>query len=82
MVSMRMDRDISPRPATLNASVVSVSVTRRDTSFKVSRNSRSLIWREVTYLPSRPAKGASLMEKVISIVGAEIFTKGSGSGLA
>ena len=30
-------------------------------------------------MPSRPAKGESLIEKVISIVGAEIFTKGSGS---
>ena len=41
MVSMRMDRDISPRPATLKESVESVSVTLRDTSFSVSRNRRS-----------------------------------------
>ena len=56
-----------------------ISDTRRETSFSVSRNSRSRSWREVTNLPSRPAKGESLIEKVISIVGAEIFTKGSGS---
>ena len=79
MVSMRMDRLISPRPATLKASVESVSVTRRDTSFMVSRNSRSRIWREVTNLPSLPAKGESLTEKVISMVGAEIFTNSMGS---
>ena len=57
----------------------SISVTRRETSLSVSRNRRSRSWREVTNLPSRPAKGESLMEKVISIVGAEIFTKGSAS---
>src|SRR5699024_11815923 len=37
------------------------------------------IWREVTNLPSRPAKGESLTEKVISMVGAEIFTNSMGS---
>ena len=30
-------------------------------------------------MPSRPAKGLSLTEKVISRVGAEILTKGRGS---
>ena len=83
MVSIRMDRLISPRPATLKPSVLpSISVTRRETSFKVSRISRSLIWREVTNLPSRPAKGLSLTEKVISRVGALIFTKGRASTAA
>ena len=76
---MRMLRDISPRPATLKAVSRSVSVTRRDTSFSVSRYSRSRIWREVTNLPSFPAKGESLTENVISRVGAEIFTKGRAS---
>ena len=33
----------------------------------------------MTNLPSRPAKGELLTENVISIVGAEIFTNGSGS---
>ena len=80
MVSMRMERLISPRPATLKLSVLSgTSVTRRETSFSVSRIRRSRIWREVTNLPSRPAKGLSLTEKVISRVGAPILTKGSAS---
>ena len=80
MVSIRMERLISPRPATLKLSVLfSTSVTRRDTSFSVSRIRRSRIWREVTNFPSLPAKGLSLTEKVISRVGALIFTKGSGS---
>ena len=77
---MRMDRDISPRPATLKESVeFSTSLTFRDTSFRVSRNSRSRSWRLVTNLPSRPAKGESLTEKVISMVGAEILTNSMGS---
>ncbi len=76
---MRMERDISPRPATLKESVESVSVTRRETSLSVSRKSRSRSWREVTNLPSRPAKGESLTEKVISMVGAEILTNSMGS---
>ena len=33
----------------------------------------------MTNLPSLPAKGLSLTAKVISMVGSEIFTKGSGS---
>ena len=75
MVSMRMESDISPRPATLKESVAfSISLTRRDTSLSVSRNSRSRIWRLVTNFPSRPANGPSFTEKVISSVGAEIFT--------
>ena len=41
--------------------------------------SRSRSWREVTNLPSLPAKGESLTEKVISRVGALIFTKGNAS---
>ena len=63
----------------MKASVESVSVTRRDTSFMVSRNRRSRSWREVTNLPSLPAKGESLTEKVISMVGAEILTNSMGS---
>ena len=38
------------------------------------------MWRVVTYLPSRPAKGPLLTEKVISIVGSLIFTKGQRLG--
>ncbi len=55
---------------------------RRETSFSVSRKRRSRRLRDVTYLPSLPANGESLTEKVISIVGADIFTKGSGVGSA
>ena len=46
---------------------------------RVSRKSRSRKFREVTYFPSRPAKGESFTEIVISIVGSEILTNGSGS---
>ena len=42
----------------------------------VSEFSRS--WREVTKRPSRPAKGESLTEKIISTVGSLILTKGRG----
>ena len=56
---------------------MSVSLTRRETSFSSSRNRRSRRWREVTNLPSRPANGESLTEKVISTVGSEILTNGS-----
>ena len=82
MVSMRIDRCSSPRPLTLKVSVVSVSSTRMDTLVLTSLNSRSRMFRLVTYRPSRPAKGLSLTEKVISMVGADIFTKGRGSGVS
>ena len=75
---MRMEMCISPRPATLNASVP-CSVTCRETSLRSSRCRRSRRLRDVTYLPSLPANGESLTENVISMVGSEIFTKGSGS---
>ena len=77
---MRMERCISPRPATTKLSVApSSSETCRETSLSVSRMSLSRIWRLVTNLPSRPAKGLSFTEKVISMVGAEIFTNSMGS---
>ena len=59
--------------------LVYCQATWRETSFKSSFSSRSRRLREVTYLPSLPAKGESLTAKVISMVGSEIFTKGSGS---
>ena len=67
---------------TRKESVVAESSTFRATSFSSSFCRRSRIWRLVTYLPSRPASGLSLTEKVISTVGSLIFTKGSGSTLA
>ena len=79
---MRMDRCISPRPSTRKLSVESVSFTCSETSFSSSRYSRSRIWREVTYFPSLPAKGESLTEKVISMVGSLILTKGMETGAA
>ena len=47
----------SPRPATSKASVSLESVILMATLPSASRNSRSRIWREVTFLPSRPASG-------------------------
>ena len=79
MVSMRIDRCISPLPLTLNASAESVSSTFKETSLRSSRYSRSRRWREVTNLPSLPANGLSLTEKVISTVGSLILTKGTAS---
>ena len=79
MFSMRMDRCISPRPLTLNASAESVSSTFKETSRSSSRYSLSRRWREVTNLPSLPAKGLLLTEKVISTVGSLILTKGTAS---
>ena len=55
------------------------SSTRRDTSVCSSRIRRARRCREVTYLPSRPAKGESLTEKVTATVGSETLTKGRGS---
>ncbi len=54
-------------------SAVSVSLTLSETSFMVSLNKRSLRCLDVTNFPSLPAKGLSLTEKVISIVGIDIF---------
>ena len=79
IVSMRIDRCISPRPATLKLSVVSPSLTRSETSLSSSLYSLSRRWREVTNLPSLPAKGLLLTEKVISIVGSLTLTNSSGS---
>ena len=76
-----MDRCISPRPMTRKESFVAESSTFRATSFSSSRIRRSRIWREVTYLPSLPANGESLTEKVISTVGSLILTKGRGCTL-
>ena len=39
------------------------------------------MWREVTYLPSRPKKGESLLVKVIDMVGSSMAIRGSASGV-
>src|SRR6266480_2727916 len=51
---------ISPRALISKAPAVSVSLTSNETLVRVSRTSRSLIWRAVTNFPSRPANGESL----------------------
>ena len=79
IVSIRIERCISPRPSTRNDSALSVSCTASDTSLRSSLISRSRKCRDVTNFPSRPAKGLSLTENVISTVGSEIFTNGIGS---
>ncbi len=76
---MSMDRCSSPRPETLKVSMLSVSSTRMATFVSTSLKSRSRRFREVTNLPSRPAKGESFTLKSMETVGSSIFTKGSGS---
>ncbi len=58
----------------------SVGSTRIETLPRISFSSRSLILREVTYLPSWPEKGESLMPKVMVMVGSSIWIGGSGAG--
>ncbi len=60
-------------------SMLSVSSTRIATFVSTSLKSRSRRFREVTNLPSRPAKGESFTLKSMETVGSSIFTKGSGS---
>ena len=60
-------------------SVESVSSTRILTFVSTSLNRRSLIFLEVTNLPSRPANGLSLTMKFMDIVGSSIFINGIGS---
>ncbi len=74
LFSIRMDSDISPRPATLNVGRALQFRHAQGNVLSVSRKEAPRSCREVTNLPSRPAKGESLIEKVISIVG-EIFLR-------
>ena len=57
---------------TLNCSGVSVGSTRIETLPSSSVSSRSLIWRDVTNWPSRPANGEVLTPKIIETVGSSI----------
>ena len=82
MFSMRTDRWSSPRPETLNASVVSVSSTLRLTSVFSSLKSLSRRCLDVTNLPSLPARGESFTMNVMAMVGSDIFWKGIGSGFS
>src|SRR5438445_482745 len=70
----------SPRPITLKASGDSVSNTRMETLRYASRWRRSRRLREVTYLPSRPAKGPSFTLNTIDIVGSSTWMRSSGIG--
>jgi hypothetical protein len=58
----------------MNSSAVRPGSTRIATFFSSSLWSRSRIWRLVTYSPSCPAKGESLMRKSIVIVGSSTRT--------
>ncbi len=82
MVSMRMASCSSPRPRTLKESAESVGSTRIDTLVSSSLSSRSLMLREVTHLPSRPAKADVFTEKIIDIVGSSIRRGGRGAGVS
>ena len=69
IISIRIDSCSSPRPSTFICSGVSVGSTRIETLPSSSRSRRSLIWRDVTYWPSRPAIGDVLTPKIIETVG-------------
>ena len=82
MVSIRIASCSSPRPRTLKESAESVGSTRIETFVSSSFSSRSLMLREVTQRPSRPAKGEVLTEKTIEIVGSSMCRGGSGDGVS
>ena len=69
---MRMERCISPLPATLKASVESVSVTLRETSFSVSLMRRSLRLREMCIRDS----SSSLFDYKTSVDGLQLDVHG------
>ena len=76
IISMRMDSCSSPRPMTFTCSGESVFSTRRETLPSSSRSSRSRRLRDVTYWPSRPARGDVLTPKIIDTVGSSIAIGG------
>ena len=63
-------------------SPLSVGRTSIETLPSVSRSSRALIWREVTYFPSRPDSGEVFTPNVMLSVGASTSRRGSGRGSA
>ena len=79
---MRIASCSSPRPETLKVSGESVSSTRSDTLLRISRQSRSRSWVEVTNLPSRPANGETLEEKSMATVGSSMCMTGSATGFS
>ena len=66
----------------MNESAFCPGSTRSARLRSSSLSRRSLRWREVTNLPSRPKKGELLMVKSIDIVGSSIAMGGSGSGFS
>ena len=80
--SMRTASWSSPRPRTSKASLDSAGRTSIETLPRTSFSRRALIWRLVTYLPSRPASGEVLTPNVIRRVGASTSRRGSGRGSA
>ena len=82
MVSISTERCSTPRPNTLKLSAEGPGVTRSARFFSSSRSRRSLMWREVTYLPSLPKKGELLIVKSIDMVGSSMAMGGSGSGFS
>ena len=82
IISRRIESCNSPRPSTLKESVLPVSSTRSETLVRSSFARRSRRLREVTYCPSRPAKGEVLMVNSIPIVGSSMTIGGSGAGFS
>ena len=72
----------SPRPDTRNTSASAVSSTRNATLVSNSFCKRSRIWREVTNLPSVPAKGDVFTIKSIVSVGSSTLNIGKPLGLS
>ena len=81
IVSIRIASCSSPRPSTLKESAESVGSTRIETFVSSSFSSRSLMFRDVTQRPSRPANDDVFTEKTIEIVGSSMWSGGSGAGL-
>ena len=82
MVSMRIESCNSPRPMTLNVSVLAASSTLSETLVSSSFCRRSRRLREVTYCPSRPAKGEVLMVNCMAIVGSSMAMTARGAGVS
>ncbi len=82
IVSMSTERCKTPRPKTMNLSALPVSSTRNAKFFSNSFAKRSLIWREVTNLPSFPKKGESLIVNNILMVGSSMAIVLSASGFS
>mmetsp|Transcript_7122 Transcript_7122/g.12256 ORF Transcript_7122/g.12256 Transcript_7122/m.12256 type:complete len:276 (-) Transcript_7122:969-1796(-) len=80
MVSIRIPKCRVPRPLTTNASAVSPGSHRNARLRSSSRSKRSLRLREVTNLPSFPAKGLVLTLKVMLTVGSSTSMVGKGLG--